>query len=185
MSNKLYYRDKKFCTITRNVAIGLMLFGGVLFTLHFTAGQPKFEDMLRDTIVVQQVKYVRAARGTGHYELKSTQGIYYYISFRDAFHAMDEIIDAGTRVEITYYTTIFPAYNHISQMTDGETEFVRFHDYRLEDSVITAVVVSIFDLLGAGILWAGLAYRKTSHYTKEKTKELEERERALLKKARR
>ena len=80
MSNKLYYRDKKFWTIARNVAIGLMLFGGIILALYFTARQPKYEDMLRDTIIVQQVVYARGDRGTGHYELKSTQGIYYNIN---------------------------------------------------------------------------------------------------------
>lgn len=175
MSNKLYYRDKKRWTIARNVAIALMLFGGIILTLHFTARQPKYEDMLRDTIIVQQVVYVRGARGTGHYELKSTQGIYYNITPRDAVRAMDKIINVGIQVKITYYTTTFPVHNHISQMTDGETEFVKLHDYRVEDSIFTAVVVSILELLGTGILWFGLWRRKNGHYTKEKTKELKER----------
>ena len=90
---------------------------------------------------------------------------------------MDKIISVGIQVKITYYTTTFPVYNHISQMTDGETEFVKFHDYRVEDSIFTAVVVSILELLGTGILWFGLWQRKNGHYTKEKTKKLKERAR--------
>lgn len=177
MSNKLYYRDKKLWTIARNVAIGFMLFGGIILTLHFTARQPKYEEMLSDIIVVQQVKYIDGTRGTGHYELKSTQGLYYNITPRDAIRAMDKVMGADMQVEIRYYTTTFPAYNHISQMTDGKTEFVKYHDYRVEDSIFTTIVVSILELLGTGILWFGIWYRKKSHYTKEKTKELKERAR--------
>jgi hypothetical protein len=177
MSNKLYYRDKKFWTIARNVAIGLMLLGGLILTLNFTTRQPKYEDMLRDTIIVQQVDYIRGYRGTGHYELKSIEGKYYNIEPRDAVRSMDKVVNDGVQVEITYYTTKFPVYNHISQMTDGETEFVTFHDYRTQDSIITAVVVLILELFGAVILWFGLWQRRNGHYTKEKTKEIKERAR--------
>lgn len=177
MCNKLYYRDRKTWIITRNVAIALMLFGGLILTLHFTTRQPKYEDMLRDTIIVQRVDYIRGYRGTGHYELKSVEGKYYNIEPRDAVRSLNKVVNDGVQVEITYYTTKFPVYNHISQMTDGETEFVTFHDYRVEDSIFTAVVVSTLELFGTGILWVGMTYRKSSHYTKEKTKEIKERAR--------
>ena len=177
MSNKLYYRDKKFWTVARNVAIGLMLFGVIVLTLHFTTRQPRYEDMLRDTIIVQRVDYIIGYRESGHYKLKSVQGKYYNIEPRDAVRSLDKVVNDGDQVEITYYTTTFPVYNNIRQMTDGETEFVKFHDYRVEDSIFTTVVVSIVELLGTGILWFGLWQRKTGHYTKEKTKELKDRAR--------
>ena len=42
-------------------------------------------------------------------------------------------------------------------------------------TVITAFIAC--GLLGAGFLWMGLAYKKSSHYTKEKIKEIKERAR--------
>jgi len=176
MRNKLYYRDKKFWTIARNVAIGLMLFGVIVLTLHFTTRQPKYEDMLRDNIVVQQVIYVSYYH-SGHYELTSTQGETYSIWPQDAVQQLDRKVKAGAQVEIKHYITTFPSYHHISEMSAGKTKWVTYHNYRVRDFIVCGVFFFILELLGAVLLWFGLWQRKNGHYTKEKTKELKERAR--------
>jgi len=177
MSNKLYYRDKKMWIITRNVAIAFFLMGLILLALFFTTQQPHYEDMLHDAITIQSVQYVTTTHGTGLYELKSTKGIRYIIWIQDTVSDLDEKISPGTQVEIVYYTTTFPAYHHISEMTDGETEWVTYHDYRASDSIASAAFTSVLGLFGVAFLWVGISHRKSSHYTKEKTKEIKERAR--------
>jgi len=174
MSNKLYYRDKKMWTTLRNLAIALILMGLIIATLHFTSQQPLYEDMLHDTITIQSLEYIPGYRGTGHYVLTSTQGIMYTISPPDAVRALDQEVEPGTQVEITYYTTTFPSHHHISEMSAGETELVTYHNYRVSDFIICAVFFFTTELIGAGLLWFGTWYRKKSHYTKAKTEELKE-----------
>ena len=177
MSNKQYYRDKKTWILTRNTAIGFFVMGLMILTLHFTSLQPLYENMLHDVITIQSVHYVATTHGTGHYELKSTQGLWYIIWMQDVVHDLDEKTSQGTQVEILYYTTTFPRYHHISEMTDAETEWVVYHDYRASDSIGCAVFTSVLGLFGTVFLVVGISNRKKSYYTKEKTKELEERAR--------
>lgn len=177
MSNKLYYRDKKMWTTLRNLAIALILMGLMTLTLHFTMQQPRYEDMLHDSIMIQSVQYIRGARGSGHYELTSTQGITYSIWPQDAVRPLDQKVKSGAQVEIKYYTTTFPSHHHISEMSEGEKEWVTYHNYRVRDFIICGVIFFITELLGAMLLWFGLWQRKNGHYTKEKTKELKERAR--------
>lgn len=174
MSNKLYYRDKKFWTIARNVAIALIMFGGIVLTLHFTTRQPKYEDMLRDSIEVHQVRYIKSYH-SGHYELTSTQGVTYSIWPQDAVRQLDQKVKIGAQVEIKHYITTFPSYHHISEMSEGKTKWVTYHNYRVRDIIICGIVFFILELLGAVLLWFGLWQRKNGHYTKEKTEELKER----------
>lgn len=178
MSNKLYYRDKKTWILTRNTAIGFFVMGLMILTLHLTTLQPRYEDMIHDHITAQSVQYVIGEKGAGHYELESAQGMRYIIWIEDAIRELDTKVKPGEQVEIRYYTTTFPAYHHISEMTNGETELVTYHDCRVSSSVACAVLTTILGLFGALFLWVGISNRKKSHYTKEKTKELEERAQA-------
>lgn len=177
MSNKLYYRDKRTWITTRNTAIELFLLGLLMLILHLSTQQPSYEDMIHDTITNQSVQYVRGTHGTGSYELESIQGMRYIIWIQDAARDLDEKLKPGAQVEITYYTTTFPAYNHISEMYEGKIELVTYHDNRASDNLVCVIVTSIFEFLGAAFLWFGLWQRKNGHYTKEKTKELKERAR--------
>ena len=177
MSNKLYYRDKKMWTSLRNLAIVLILMGLMVMTLYYTTLQPLYEDMLHGTITIQSLEYIPGSRGTGHYVLTSTQENFYRISPQDAVRALDQKVEPGTRVEITYYTTTFPSHHHISEMFAGETELVTYHNYRVSNFIICAFFFLMTELLGAGLLWLGILFKKKGNYTKEKTLELKERAR--------
>ena len=172
MSNKLYYRDKKTWIITRNTAIGFFVMGLMILTLHFTTLQPLYEYMIHDHITAQSVLFIRGTKGAGHYELESTQGMRYIIWLQDAVRELDTKVKPGAQVEITYYTTTFPTYNHISEMYEGETELVTYHNCRVSSSIACAIFTTILGLFGALFLWVGISYRKKSHYTKEKTQEI-------------
>lgn len=161
----------------RNLAIVLILIGLMVMTLYFTTLQPLYENMLHGIITIQSLEYIPGYRGTGHYVLTSTQENIYRISPQEAVRALDQKVEPGKRVEITYYTTTFPSHHHISAMFVGETELMTYHNYRMSNFIICAFFFFLTELLGAGFLWMGIAYRKKSHYTKAKTKELKERTR--------
>lgn len=162
-------------TMLRNLAIVLILMGLVIMTLYYTTQQPLYEDMLHGTITIQSLEYIPGYRGTGHYVLTSTQENFYRISPRDAVRALDQKLESGTQVEITYYTTAFPSHHHISEMFADKTELVTYHNYRVSNFIICAVFFLMTLLLGAGLLWLGILFKKEGNYTKEKTKELKER----------
>ena len=177
MSNKLYYRDKKFWTIARNVAIGLMLLGFVLLAAFLLFPEPHYEDLQKDTIVIQSYTYIPYARGPDVFWLFTDQNQTYRICKKGTEAMLRSELKVGVVANIKYYTNKFFRTNDIQEMIVNGQLLVPYKDYRKSDLITIIVVVTIQELSGVGILWVGIAYKKSSHYTKEKTKEIKERAR--------
>ena len=177
MSNKLYYRDKKRWTIARNVAIALILLGFIFLATLLLFPEPYYEDLEKDTIVIQSYTYIPYARSPDVYWLVTNQNQMFRICQRGVNATLQSELKVGLVANIKYYTDKFYRNNNIQEMVANDQILVPYKDHHKSDFINTIVVFTILELFGAVLLWFGLWQRKNGHYTKEKTKELKERAR--------
>ena len=166
MSKKLYYRDKRIWTSIRNISIFLMAFG--LLTLFFgvVSPTPDYEDMTQATITVQSLKYFIYYRGNGVYVLKTDDDKRFNIAGAYNAKQLEEYAKPGTRAEIRYHHSKIFFTSYIAEMSVDGTLLVRYGDYRKQTLMTFIVASSVCELFGFGLLWAGIAFRKRSHYQK-------------------
>lgn len=178
MSNKLYFRDKRFWTVTRNTAITFMLLGIVFFAMHAAFPEPDYANFRQDTIEVQSLNYYVGGRySSGHYEITTDQGTNYRVSGDYESSTLREKVQVGVKAEIKYYEGIIFRFRYIKELTIEDKLVVTYVDRRSSTLLSVAITAVIIELIGAGLLHLGIWYKKSSHYTKEKSSELKERAR--------
>ena len=178
MSNKLYYRDKKIWTLTRNISIGILLFGIYLFLTFFASPKVDYKDFIQDTIVVQSTKFYPGSRYyTSVLMLKSDQNINYSISADYDPFEFREFVLPSTEVKIKYIEGELFHFRYIKELFVKDKMIVKYVDHSKSNLITIAIISGIVVFVGIGILLLGICYRKKSHYTKEKTKEIKEKAR--------
>ena len=164
-------------TTLRNLAITFMLLGIILLTLFLLIPEPNYEDFTQETIVIQSFRFIPYARGADVFWLESDKNDTYRICEKNIDSQLQLRLKAGLHVDIKYYRDSVFQNNNIKEMSADGSMLVTYQDHSKSDLTIMIIVVIFLELLGAGFLWAGIAYRKSSHYTNEKTNELQERSR--------
>lgn len=176
MSNKLYYRDKQLWQLIRNIAIVFLLIGIVFFTMFAAFPEPDYEDFWQDTIVIQSLTYYAGGRySSGHYEIITDQDTNYSVSGDYDSATLREHVQAGVKAEIKYYEGIIFRFRYIKELIIEDEPLVTYVDRRRSTLLTAAITAGIIESIGAGLLCLGVWYKKSSHYTKEKTRELKER----------
>lgn len=166
MSKKLYYRDKKMWTFLRNTAIEFALFGLFVLVVVIAIPTPAYDSLMEDTIQIESVEYWSSFQGGGSYELYSVDDGHYTISGKyDSVQLVDQAMD-GVKAEIKYSQRPLIRDRFIYEMTIGNKTLVSYENNRNVDVAGAVVFCIICTLLGAGVLWAGVSYRKRSHYQK-------------------
>lgn len=177
MSNKLYYRDKELWTMMRHQAVELLIYTGIAFLILFTTIEPNYQNLKQETIVIHSIKMIDSNHGSSTYTLESDKKQSFRVTADEADALFQDELKQGVKAKIKYFTAWPSRINYIKEMTVGGDTLVTYQDgwKTSAATVITAFVAC--GLLGAGFLWLGLTFKKSSHYTKEKTKEIEERAR--------
>ena len=84
------------------LSVSFILLGLVVSLLFVINPTPKYEDMTETTVRIDSVRYISSYRGGGHYELKTTDGIFYHLS--GDFHVSElEALPKGTEIQIKWY----------------------------------------------------------------------------------
>jgi hypothetical protein len=176
MSNKLYYRDKQLWQLIRNIAIVFLLIGIVFFTMFAAFPEPDYKDFKQDTIVIQSLIYIEGSRYSGsYYVIVSEHGTKFNVSGDYDSATLIEHVQAGVKAEIKYYEGIIFRFRYIKVLIIEDEPLVTYVDRRRSTLLTAAITAGIIESIGAGLLCLGVWYKKSSHYTKEKTRELKER----------
>lgn len=178
MSNKLYYRDKKLWTMTRNTAIAFILIGIIFFTMFAVFPEPDYKDFKQETIVIQSLIHMEGSRYSGsYYVIVSELGTKYNVSGDYDSGELRTYVKAGDKADIKYYFGELFRHNYLKELTIEGKTLVRYEDNRRSTILIVTIIAAFIELIGAGFLWLGISGRLRSFYKRTKTKELKERAR--------
>jgi hypothetical protein len=166
MSKKLYCRDKKLWIAIRNISIFLMAFGFVCFFLGVASSAPDYADMKRASITVQSLKHINYYHGNSVYVLKTDDNRRFNIAGDYVAKLWKDHVKPGAQAEIRYYDSRMFFASYIVEMSVDGNLLVRYTDNRKQNFTYILVACSLCELLGAGLLKTGIAYRKKSKYNK-------------------
>jgi hypothetical protein len=166
MSKKLYYRDKKLWTTIRNISIGTMAFGLFALFIGVISPTPDYEDMQQALVIVKSLRSFNGYHGSVVYVLKTDDDKRFNIAGAYNAKQLEEYVKPGTRAEIRYHHSKIFFTSYIAEMCVDGTLLVRYGDYRKQTLMTFIVASSVCELFGFGLLWAGIAFRKRSHYQK-------------------
>ena len=161
----------------RHQAVELLIYAAIAVFLLFTTLEPNYQNLKQDTIVIQSIEIRNSNQGFITYSLESGKNQTFRVTVDKANARFQEEVRIGTEAKIKYFTDWPSKINYIREMfVDGEV-LVPYHENWKSSAAIIIMSMLSCGLLGLGFLWMGIAYRKKSHFTKEKTKELKRRAR--------
>ena len=177
MSNKLYYRDKELWVMLRHQAVELLIYAGIAIIILFTIIEPNYQNLKQDTVMIQSIKMIVSSHGSSTYVLETDKKQSFKVTVVEADALFQDVLKQGVKAKIKYFTAWPSHINYIKEMTVEGDMLVTYQDgWKTSASTVIIAFVAC-GLFAAGFLWMGVAFKKSSHYTKEKTKEIKERAR--------